>query len=84
MSPAQQTVTLAGMRFTFPSTPYCLGCGKAPPTGVISFAGHIHEPHCEACCKEWTVMMISSRVVLRQDVNLADFRAWQAQRASAA
>ena len=78
---SQSTVVLGGMEFTFPGAPFCLGCGKAPPSGVISFAEHVHEPHCEACCKDWCAVLRVRAVLGSPHAGLADYRAWQAQRA---
>lgn len=59
---------------TAPLPHTCCACGKAPVTGVISYAGKVHEPHCEACCKEWeTILAYADRVL-----TLEHFRGWQA------
>ena len=62
--------------------PRCCACRKTTSSGVISY-GKVHEPHCEECCKAWESQMRFCASE-RYSVTLDYFRAWQAQRASAA
>lgn len=58
----------------------CVACNWPRATGIISYGTMLHEPHCEACCKEWTTMLITAPIVLRTPLTLKDFRQWQAER----
>lgn len=60
----------------------CCACRKGIPTGVISYGSRVHEPHCDACCKDWEAAMRLHEFSIR--LSLADFRAWQAERAGQA
>lgn len=57
----------------------CCACGKAHATGVISYTGKVHEPHCEECCKAWEAQLrfcTSDGYI----AGLEFFRKWQAVR----
>ena len=76
--------------FVFLSTPprpnplphACCACGKAPATGIISYAGKVHEPHCEGCCIGWE-RYLKGASMLGMVFGLEDFREWQANRRKA-
>lgn len=62
----------------------CVVHRDVPATGVISY-GQTHEPHCEACCKQWEGVLWSERFAHRAyTLGISDLRVWQANMASAA
>jgi hypothetical protein len=57
----------------------CCVCGWPQCTGIISFGNKMHEPHCDACCKDWEKMLVAYTATgVRPGLN--HFRLWQFQR----
>jgi hypothetical protein len=62
----------------------CCACGWPQCTGIISFGNKMHEPHCDACCKDWERLMLNTRSSVLNNLGLQYFRRWQAERKATA
>ena len=70
---------------TTPPPSVCCACGAPNPTGVISYGGKVHEPHCDECCKAWELILaLHGHGMLVCAITMDLFREWQAQRAGTA
>jgi hypothetical protein len=62
----------------------CCACGWPQCTGIISFGNKMHEPHCDACCKDWQNILKLLADHGSFPLTLKHFRFWQSRRGGTA